>query len=87
MCILTLVKVVLPDVFEVSFPLEGGEEFLSVNVTRNSWVNVAPRWKLDIPDESTYSIYSLLGWVIIFYLIKVRMVPDSGCSNACSSQH
>jgi Na+/proline symporter len=51
-----------------------------VETTREAWTNVVPHWKLNIPPESSYSIYNLFGIAILFYLFKVTIEGSGGTS-------
>ncbi|UCF65170.1 MAG: sodium:solute symporter, partial [bacterium] len=78
-CLLAFFKFDLPEVFQVSVPLrEGG--FMPIETTRDAWTSMIPTWKLDMPAESTYSIYNLFGIAILFYLIKVTIEGSGGTS-------
>jgi len=72
-------KYVLPETFLVSLPLrEGG--FAAYEWTRSEWLSAVPHWKLNLPAESSYSIYNFLGIAILFYLIKVVIEGSGGTS-------
>ncbi len=78
--ILAMVNFTPPEVFEVSMPLkEGG--FMAVQTSFADWSSIWPKWKLDIPAESSYSIFSLLGIAIIFYLFKTTIEGSGGTGN------
>jgi SSS family solute:Na+ symporter len=78
-CSLVFVKFNLPEVFSVSVPLkEGG--FMSIQTTKEAWTSIIPHWKLNMPADSTYSIYNLFGVAILFYLIKVTIEGSGGTS-------
>ena len=78
-CVLAVTKFHIPELFSVSIPMKDGT-FQAVQMTRDSWTNIVPPWKLDIPLESAYSIYNLFGIAIIFYLIKVTIEGSGGTS-------
>ncbi len=78
-CIMVFTRVVLPDVFQISMPLKDGG-FMAMETTREAWTNVVPHWKLNIPAESSYSIYNLFGIAILFYLFKVTIEGSGGTS-------
>ena len=78
-CGLVFVKFNLPEVFSVSVPLRDGG-FMSIQTTKEAWTSMIPHWKLDMPAESTYSIYNLFGIAILFYLIKVTIEGSGGTS-------
>lgn len=69
----------LPDIFHVSVPLRDGG-FMPVQTTKEAWTSMIPQWSLDLPAESTYSIYNLFGIAILFYLIKVTIEGSGGTS-------
>ncbi len=78
-CALSFFQFNLPETFSVSVPLrEGG--FMPLETTREAWTNMIPKWTLDLPAESTYSIYNLFGIAILFYLIKVTLEGSGGTS-------
>jgi len=69
----------LPETFHVSVPLrEGG--FMALETTREAWTSMVPSWTLNLPENSTYSIYNLFGIAILFYLIKVTIEGSGGTS-------
>lgn len=69
----------LPDVFQVSVPLRDGT-FMALNTTREAWTSIIPHWNLDMPANSTYSIYNMFGIAILFYLLKVILEGSGGTS-------
>ncbi|GAB4380695.1 MAG: Na+:solute symporter [Calditrichia bacterium] len=78
-CALSFFKFDLPEIFNVSVPLrEGG--FMPIETTRDVWTSMIPPWKLDLPADSSYSIYNLFGIAILFYLIKVTIEGSGGTS-------
>ncbi len=78
-CYISMKNFLLPDTFAVSLPLkEGG--FIAVETTREQWTNFFPQWRLNIPETTTYSVYSLFGIAIIFYLIKTVIEGSAGTS-------
>ena len=78
-CSLAIFQFDLPETFQVSVPLrEGG--FMALETTRDAWTSMIPSWTLDMPAESTYSIYNLFGIAILFYLIKVTIEGSGGTS-------
>jgi len=78
-CVMAITQFHVPDVFSVSVPMKDGT-FQAVQMTRESWTNIVPPWKLDFPADSAYSIYNLFGIAIIFYLIKVTIEGSGGTS-------
>lgn len=78
--VLAMVNYTPPEVFEVSLPLkEGG--FMAVQTSFKDWSSIIPKWQLDIPSESSYSIFNLLGIAIIFYLFKTTIEGSGGTGN------
>ncbi|MBN2425910.1 MAG: sodium:solute symporter [Calditrichaceae bacterium] len=78
-CVLALISIDLPDTFQVSVPLRDGR-FMALETTKEAWTSIWPTWTLDMPAESTYSIYNLFGIAILFYLIKVTLEGSGGTS-------
>lgn len=68
----------IPETFSISVPLKTGG-FQAIETTREAWTSVVPSWKLNIPEESSYSIFNYFGIAIFFYLFKVAF---EGCSGA-----
>jgi Na+/proline symporter len=78
-CAMAFFNFQLPETFQVSVPLrEGG--FMTLETTREAWTSMLPNWTLDMPAESSYSIYNLFGIAILFYLIKVTIEGSGGTS-------
>jgi SSS family solute:Na+ symporter len=69
----------LPQTFQVSVPVKDGG-FMAIQTTKEAWTSMIPHWKLNMPAESTYSIYNLFGVAILFYLIKVTIEGSGGTS-------
>jgi len=69
----------LPELFQVSVPLRDGG-FMALNTTRDAWSSIIPHWNLNMPANSSYSIYNLFGIAILFYLIKVTLEGSGGTS-------
>jgi SSS family solute:Na+ symporter len=78
-CAIAFFNFDLPSIFHISVPLKDGG-FIAIETTRESWTNLLPSWKLNIPDASAYSIYNLFGIAILFYLIKVTLEGSGGTS-------
>ena len=78
-CVLAFTKFNIPELFSVSIPMRDGT-FQAIEMTRESWTNITPPWKLNFPAESAYSIYNLFGIAILFYLIKVTIEGSGGTS-------
>jgi Na+/proline symporter len=76
---LAFFKFNLPEVFQVSVPLRDGG-FMPIETTREAWTSMIPSWTLDMPANSSYSIYNLFGIAILFYLIKVTIEGSGGTS-------
>lgn len=74
---IVMVNYGLPDVFTVSTPLKDGG-FISHETTARDWSSIIPHWTLDIPENSSYSIYNLFGISILFYLIKTFIEGSAG---------
>ncbi len=72
-------KYALPETFQVSLPLRDGG-FIAHEWTRGDWLSAIPHWKLNLPAESTYSMFNFIGIAIIFYLIKVVIEGSGGTS-------
>lgn len=78
--VLAMTNYMPPDSFQVSLPLkEGG--FLAVETSFRDWSGIIPKWQLNIPAESSYSIFNLLGIAIIFYLFKTTIEGSGGTGN------
>jgi Na+/proline symporter len=68
-CIKAFLFFQLPDAFQVSIPLkEGG--FDVWHTTKKMWASVVPKVQAGFPENSTYSIFNLFLFVVVFYLIK-----------------
>lgn len=78
-CGMVIVGFVVPEAFEISLPLRDGG-FMAMQTTREAWTNIVPQWNLNIPAESSYSIYNLFGIAILFYLFKVSIEGAGGTS-------
>lgn len=78
-CILVLIKFDIPELFSISIPMRDGT-FQAIETTRQQWTSIIPRWQLNFPAESTYSIYNLFGVAILFYLMKVTIEGCGGTS-------
>jgi solute:Na+ symporter, SSS family len=76
---LAFTKFILPEVFNVSYPLRDGG-FELVETTKAAWTNIKPSWKLAFPATSDYSIYNYFGVAIFFYFIKVLLEGSGGAS-------
>lgn len=70
----------LPEQFTVALPLkEGG--FMRLGTTLKEWTSLAPRWNLNIPAQSDYSMYNFFGVLVMFYLFKVILEGSGGTGN------
>jgi SSS family solute:Na+ symporter len=78
-CALSFFQFNLPEFFQVSVPVRDGG-FMAIETTREAWTSMIPSWKLNMPAESTYSIYNLFGIAILFYIIKVTIEGSGGTS-------
>jgi SSS family solute:Na+ symporter len=78
-CAISFFQFNLPETFNISVPLRDGG-FMPLETTREAWTNIIPSWTLDMPAESSYSIYNLFGIAILFYLIKVTLEGSGGTS-------
>lgn len=78
-CAMAFFQFDLPEVFNVSVPLKDGG-FMAIQTTREAWTSMIPQWKLNMPENSTYSIYNLFGIAILFYLLKVTIEGSGGTS-------
>ncbi len=74
---IVMVNYTLPDVFSVSIPLKDGG-FISHQTTAREWSSIIPHWNLNIPENSSYSIYNLFEISILFYLIKTFIEGSAG---------
>jgi len=73
-------KITLPEEFSISLPLfDGG--FERVTTTLKEWTSVLPATKLDIDQDSQYSIYNLFGIAVMFYILKVVLEGSGGTGN------
>ncbi|MGQ9561710.1 MAG: hypothetical protein ACUVTG_15675 [Candidatus Oleimicrobiaceae bacterium] len=72
--------------FAISVPVrdEGLEPLQTIRVV---WTSVIPRWKLDFPATSAYSICSLLGVAIFFSLLKVTIEGSGGASGFLTQRY
>jgi Na+/proline symporter len=77
--IMVMTQIILPDVFQISLPMRDGT-FQAFTTTEEAWTSVIPKWTLNIPAESQYSIYNLFGIAIFFYLVKVTFEGIGGTS-------
>ncbi|GAB4328139.1 MAG: Na+:solute symporter [Calditrichia bacterium] len=78
-CAMAFFQFDLPEVFNVSVPLKDGG-FMAIQTTREAWTSMIPQWNLNLPENSTYSIYNLFGIAILFYLLKVTIEGSGGTS-------
>lgn len=76
-CSIALFSANIPDAFSISVPLKDGG-FQSIQTTKDSWTSILPSWKLNFPENSSYSIYNLFGIALLFYLIKVIIEGSAG---------
>ncbi|MFZ0390523.1 MAG: sodium:solute symporter [Calditrichia bacterium] len=78
-CALAFFTFNLPDTFNISVPLRAGG-FMPLATTKEAWTSMMPHWQMNLPGESSYSIYNLFGIAILFYLIKVTIEGAGGTS-------
>lgn len=76
-CFIAVTKFKLPEVFNISIPLMNGG-FQELTTTKDAWTSIIPKWNLDLPENSAYSIYNLFGIAILFYLIKTSIEGYAG---------
>lgn len=79
-CALAMTRFPLPETFMTSLPMKDGT-FQAIETTRQAWTGVIPPWNLDLPADSTYSIYNLFGIAILFYLFKTTIEGSGGTGN------
>lgn len=72
-------KYALPETFMISMPMKDGT-FQAFQTTKDAWTNMIPQWNLNIDPNSAYSIYSLFGIAVLFYLLKVTIEGSGGTS-------
>ncbi len=77
---------ILPDIFNVSYPLRDGG-FELVQTTKDAWTSMKPSWNLAYPETSDYSIYNYFGIAIFFYLIKVLLEGSGGASGYMAQRY
>ncbi len=76
-CFIAITQFDLPEVFNISIPLiDGG--FKEISTTKDAWTSIIPKWHLNLPENSAYSIYNLFGISILFYLIKTSIEGYAG---------
>ena len=78
-CVIAMLHFNLPETFSISVPLDDGG-YQAIQTTRQEWTNFLPKWKLNFPENTSYSIYNLFGLAIIFYLIKTVIEGSAGTS-------
>ncbi len=76
-CFIAFTQFQIPDVFNLSIPMQDGS-YQMVESSRESWTHLLPSWHLDIPLESSYSVYTPLGFIIFFYMLKVIIEGSGG---------
>jgi len=62
------------DTLQISYPVN----YRIREVTKSEWTSIIPKWKLDYPDGSDYSIFNLFGIAILFYMIKTFFEGSGG---------
>ncbi|GJQ64811.1 MAG: sodium:solute symporter [Melioribacteraceae bacterium] len=83
-CFISFSYFFLPESFDVSVPLSGGG-YTSIPYSLEEWSNIWPSWSIDMPENSSYSIYNLFGITILFYLFKT-FIEGSGGSGGYMAQ-
>lgn len=78
--VMAMVNYTPPETFEVSMPLKDGG-YMAMQTSFHEWTSIIPKWQLDLPSESAYSIFNLLGIAIIFYLFKTTIEGSGGTGN------
>ncbi len=78
-CGMVITQFVLPETFQISYPLRDGG-FMAVETTKEAWTSIIPKLQLNIPAESSYSIYNFFGIAILFYLFKTTLEGSGGTS-------
>lgn len=76
-CFIAISKFDLPQVFNISIPMMDGS-FKEVSTTKDAWTSIIPKWHLNLPENSAYSIYNFFGIAILFYLIKTSIEGYAG---------
>ena len=76
-CFIAVTKFNLPEVFNISIPMLDGS-FKQIETSKEAWTSVIPKWHLNLPADSAYSIYNLFGIAILFYLIKTSIEGYAG---------
>lgn len=76
-CFIAFTHYALPETFTLSIPMLDGS-FQAVERSREAWTWLLPTWNLDLPAESSYSVYSVLGLVILFFMVKVVIEGSGG---------
>jgi Na+/proline symporter len=67
----------LPDEFFISVPMKDGT-FSLIKTYLSDWASMTPPLEMNMPEDSSYSIYNLFGISIMFYLFKVTLEGSSG---------
>ena len=78
-CTISFTQFTLPEKFLLSIPLKDGG-FTLLETTRAEWTRIIPRWQLEMPPESAYTLYNYFGIAILFYLIKTVIDGSAGTS-------
>lgn len=66
----------LPNQIAISIPTSNGN--FNYITTKSEWLSIIPSWNKYFPENSTYSIYNLLGVSILFYLLKTIIEGSGG---------
>lgn len=83
-CFISFSHFVLPENFTVSVPLADGG-YTAIPYSLEKWTSVFPSWQINMPENSSYSIYNLFGITILFYLMKT-FIEGSGGSGGYMAQ-
>ena len=75
--IIAMTTVRLPDEFFISVPMKDGT-FSLIKTYLSDWASMTPPLEMNMPEDSSYSIYNLFGISIMFYLFKVTLEGSSG---------
>ncbi len=75
--IIAMTTVRLPDEFFISVPMKDGT-FSLIKTYLSDWASITPPLEMNMPEDSSYSIYNLFGISIMFYLFKVTLEGSSG---------
>ena len=83
-CFIAFTTVSLPREFYTSIPLGSGA-FQSVKSTYSEWSNLIP--PADMHIQGQYSIYNLLGFTILLYLLKTTLEGAGGAGGYITQRY